>query len=1449
MLDKFTIRNIFAPKKMLSTSKSIINTFTVPKSEKITINKHTASLVLQSIDNFFIETWRTAESITIPRQKKYSKIQSSDAIGLFPFLWNEAHTWYNKVIVFGAYCDLLQYLMQRNKSKEIISSVLNNIKIIYFQNPAEIRPLLNMCTPIVESALQCISSRHESANSYFSTFDDTNIPVDASTHTIYFKEMLAKQPFYTSRKFLAFWLAWLWLIGYFINQWENATASNLPSRWPIVDNIEYPRNTDVEDVTHSNKPQSIPKNGPLYNHHATWISILPVKNQEEFHVVSLQTQVWGTYNSNNDYSTISTTVSESHLKIDREITKNQLYKIISLLRKNKKYNMNDVTFWLADEIRVEDLPEGVAWLFKNWSDNPTDKDIYLDTDLVSWWTQLDQEWVLIHEFIHSMIWTSPSTLRNEWMTEALTHRSFYDSRHIDLFNFNDPYGPHVLDFIMINNVYWSWYDWFEHFGLELVYNYKDLSTPVVNPEYASWLAYILSSNPESVINPVVIAFFTWWLDGIAQAKKHFLCTPWTVKWFETVKNMYEKSEFYAIEQNNSLTDIEKVQRAIDYFEANKWHLSATSPHDELPWNKVNVGFDGSNRPWNGTSLWANEEAETWEWNWKWLWKQQDKWWDKESQKPSSEEDSREWDTSRWEFARELALSVVVDGADGKIWIRLDEERYDRYYWKIDPRYFSQKVGNTLKNRIEQELTKNRNTEITSEEKAIIDNIFHQNFKSHIHSLAELFEHTMKSDQTYQYRAQNSLDFLDESDPKSLQKTSERVVGEFLQTIDIPWLILEQDNIYDIIDVIAQQNKKWWILSEEFLDACFEDELNTYVNEFDVVGSVPFFKEKYLSTDDAAHYLATQYSALVDATTDVKYTIEKNESTLQRIKQLIKEKNTGLIDAVKIVLIEQNKEKIKSKVKQSPFYLEAIHRYIDPLSKDQNYVLKHTYDALDFVDKNKTPIFYVINTLLLLIFLTYIRSWAKSKETIKHALLKKYSWRADKENIFPIHDYISKKEIEYTMSPVSKKLRILNAVLLAVFFLWYLSTNMEWYKSSIFQKHIERYKRDNPIRKRTPHTYQNLLLLDNPQNSVTEIKLTIAKSYTSEHETSIYESLYSWSFPFHPHLNYGNQEITLPSQVIKQITNLYPLNKKVSEQQIVITHRSVQNIIWSNLSEQEQEKWSTKWLWWAVFLAVWSLASVLLFAYNKAIYLKKAQKFRKEIWKLISLPWLHSVNEREIDLILKNDDNINDLLWKRIEYQLWGLTTIREPIDIKSLLSSVSVPWEVSDRFPFVTLLKNACSRFDRETLWKIAYKHLWEDKIENIEEYTHMIVNYHRGKLLPSLWNKWLLTIHNKNHSNESHSIVHNTVKLNFIEQYLPRIILAKVKWRSIETYINGLPFSEKVAYFTNVKLIKDWLPSNKEDGEIQSNWFDINGIMTPQISPSPADSLINDPYTLKIWW
>lgn len=442
MLDKFIIRNIFAPKKRLSTSKSIINTFIVPKSEKVTINKHTASLVLQSIGNFFTETWRISEFNQIPRQKKYRFIKSSDAMTLFPFLWNESQTWYSKTIVFWVYCDLLQYVINKNKSKEAISSVLNNIKILYFQNPSEIKSLLTLCEPVVESGLKYIDSDYGSANEYFSSFGEKNVPTDAATHMIYFKEMLTKQPFYKSRKFLAFWLAWLWLIGYFVNQGEDTTTNNLPSRWPIVDNIEYPRNTNISNKVQK-QSQPIPKNGLLYKHHASWISILPVKNQEEYYKVSWQLKEWaGTYSTDNEYNSISRTVSDPALKIDRKTTKTQVYKIISLLRKNRNYTINDITYWLADEIRVEDLPEGVAWLFKNWSDNPTDKDIYLDTDLVNWWTQLEQERVLVHEFIHSLVWTSPSTLRNEWMTEALTHRSFYDSRHIDLFNFNDPYSPH-----------------------------------------------------------------------------------------------------------------------------------------------------------------------------------------------------------------------------------------------------------------------------------------------------------------------------------------------------------------------------------------------------------------------------------------------------------------------------------------------------------------------------------------------------------------------------------------------------------------------------------------------------------------------------------------------------------------------------------------------------------------------------------------------------------------------------------------------------------------------------------------------------------------------------------------------------------------------------------------------------------------------------------------------
>lgn len=1000
---------------------------------------------------------------------------------------------------------------------------------------------------------------------------------------------------------------------------------------------------------------------------------------------------------------------------------------------------------------------------------------------------------------------------------------------------------------MIHNVYWSWYDWFEHFGLELVYNYEDLSTPVVNPEYASWLEHILSTNPKNVINPVVIAFFTWWLDGIDHAKKHFLCTPWTVKWFETVKNMYEKSEFYAIEQNNSLTDIEKIQRAIDYYEANKWNLSATSPHDELPWNEVNVDFNSSNKTWNGTSQWPNKERREdwdwelgwdWKWSWNWLWKQQDTWWDHEHQKPSSEKNSREWDISRWEFVRDLALDIVVAGADGRLWTYLDEARYPWYDGKIDPQYFRQQIKNIIKNRIEVEVTKNGNWELSKDEESIIENIVNKVFKTDIHALAQSFEREMKSEQTYNERVQNNLDFLDYHNPRWLQKTSERIVDDYLKNIDITWLILEQDNIYDIIHTIAKQD----VLSKEFLRDYFSKEFNTYVHESNIEGNVPFFEEKYLSTDDAADVMAEQYGPLINATTHITYTFEENQSTIRRIKHIIKEKRIGIIDAVKIVLLEQNEWEISRQLKQSPFYQEAVHRYTDPLWEDQNLLLKHIYDILNFVDRNKLPISLATSWILLFILLSYVTSWKEKRDNTKHALRKKYISRINNKTTFPIHDYISKKEVQWTISSLDNKLWILNVVLFFAFLIWWSTTNMSSYKQSLLVKEVEQYMNENPRRKRTPHTYMNLLLSQDQTIKTTDKKIRIEKSYTEEDYSHLF-GLQSWSFPFDPYLHYGT-ETTLPTQKAKEITRVYQVKwDNFSTPTITRTHQNIQTIIWTTSLENAEKNLSTRWLVWAILLTIWSLTSLLLLAYNTSKHLKKIESFRKKTWKLISLPWLHSINEREVDLLMTDNSNLNHLIWEEIEYHFSNLTNITEPDDVARLLSSVDMPWENYDTFPFTNKVKNI-STYDREALWKIIYEHLWEEQIDKIKGYTHMIINYEQHKLFPWSSNSWTLALYKKNKKN-----LYNTVALNFIEYYLPRIILAKIKWRPIETYINRLPYSEKVAYFTNVKIIKQWLPVDEKYWEIQSNWFSIHSMMIPQVDTNSIKQPITWPSTLNIWW
>ncbi len=1331
----------------------------------------------------------------------------------FPFL----ETWegYSKPLIFCAYCDLLKMCVQDGYDKETIEALLKEIKWLYFQNNIDFAPLLSKVSWVIAAWLRYVGHAavheldSESVKSYFSYFEEErDWKTHQEKHRKLFKKMLRKRPKAVNWTYVGIGtIAILSVVWTKVAEIINEPIAIETSAWPIGKKIQYPWQEKDDDAIPAEEIDNellFRDYENLYDHGATWISVLTIPDKDEFdhhkHGHPHEHEI-GHFHKHNDFSNLEETVENNEV-IDFDLVKLAFYETIKTVRWKDAVKKADFEVWIVDEIRVEDLPGHVIGLYKSRADNPTDKDVYLDEELLKRGNTREVIHVIIHELVHGLTWTSASTMRNEWLTEAITQHILYKLTNHDVYDEYDPYAPHILNMLMIDKAYWG-YDWFENFSAKLYYNYKNSDSQPPNRDYAKHLQKVIRIFSEDIVDPVAIAFFCWWTKWIIAARSHSLQTPWTRDALTDLIIRYQQSYFYEIDKLD-ISDAEKAKKWMNYLLENAEELATRSPKDQLPGNVPDVDFETNENLWHQRPQKEekNDEQDTW---WEWIGTGSG-WRGWGNGKGNWTSQGREWGldwffNTRKQFEEEIAEEIQWS------WSKYAGVQVDTFNftgkWEYDPNYFSYQVDSTLRENIYNKLFKPRwasyQQPSKAEEKVI--NFLHMKYMKDLEYLAEKLRIHLFSDEAYEDRKKDQNFIFHYNDPKyGLRQASWTIIKEYLEEKDLVWESVSRRTI----TYLAEECEKNWtisldeIISTTTLRATITQQVDSIFHIYNFEETVPFFDELYKGKHEAVDKIMEDQAAFIKSQIDVSFKIHDDEQAKEEIIRYMNGQGVWFSQAVEEYFRQQNKKNAADMLKKSDWFKHTLDQYLDPMIKDRSPLAKEIYDFLDEVNSDIRDYFiYLVGTLgvyLLAFFAVYTK---RRRKTMKE-LAKKFNELYSGKLSFPIDNRLDTLEAEnqnkrtpYTVSAIF--CLVMSVICLNV-------SDMDSLKLKVVSKNAQEHLDNFPTWNDQARTYRAVSKMHDV--------VKYPELFTEDEVREYYINLWAVEpYKLYTVVMWGQEltqrQLAWVKRIFTKLAKEFKDGKKVDEKVVADTHRKILSVVDPYGHNEYRDIWSYRWMIGLILFMLSAVWAALVWLGEVKYRIQRVHKFRDEIAKLIKEKDYLSVSELSTIGLVVDEDEKKEWFEDREDIKD-GLTKLGHTISTASIEELVEELWashtvKRSSSRDFLSYLE--VSKEDSRNLFEEAEAYLagqWWKLIP--ENYDKIVINFSRSHLVPETKKSIMYQYR------DSPEGVLEEISYNFLEHYLPRILFARKHNLPVTAFVNSIPISHETVSFTNVKMLKKML-------------------------------------------
>lgn len=266
------------------------------------------------------------------------------------------------------------------------------------------------------------------------------------------------------------------------------------------------------------------------------------------------------------------------LSVIREID----FLITKLLRWSET-NTKDDDMVVADMYVFRKLSKNVLWCFAREDDKHAK--IYLD--LTKFNNKQSLYETIAHEWAHSKLGVMWISTRDEWLAWLMGIYAIYKQFGNDIFEW-DVYMEHMVNASVIWWVYGN-DNPFRLFTPKLKYQYN-LNGQIANGIYPQSLYSLLSKYSDKQIDPHAIAFFCGWENGYSIWINNKLLTPQGKTHIRKLKKWYWSSYFATIEKMN-IDDEQKILLALQYIDKNRRTIIKDGPKD-IPDSKKD--FDNTN---------------------------------------------------------------------------------------------------------------------------------------------------------------------------------------------------------------------------------------------------------------------------------------------------------------------------------------------------------------------------------------------------------------------------------------------------------------------------------------------------------------------------------------------------------------------------------------------------------------------------------------------------------------------------------------------------------------------------------------------------------------------------------------------------------------------------------------------------------------------------------------